>query len=126
MFAIVDDDPVYKKITEIRLRQKHKATDILMFADGEEAYRFLCDHDQSEELPDVILLDINMPIMNGWDFLDHFRALKPFIRKSIRIYIVSSSASQSDQSRARLYQEVSDYLIKPLNENDMGRLFKEA
>jgi CheY-like chemotaxis protein len=76
-------------------------------------------------LPDLILLDINMPIMDGWQFLDEFRQTrktKPD-EKTI-IYLVSSSDSQSDINKAKEYQDkIKDYFFKPMTLEDLQKIF---
>lgn len=75
---------------------------------------FFENKDNSELLPDVIFLDINMPIMNGWQFLDEFKKMQNSIDKNITIYLVSSSFDDRDISRSKDYAEVTDYIIKPV------------
>jgi two-component system chemotaxis response regulator CheY len=63
--AIIDDDEIFQFTTRVRLEKLENIQEILSFEDGERAYDYLC---LGENLPDVILLDINMPIVDGWDF----------------------------------------------------------
>ncbi|MEQ8534886.1 MAG: response regulator, partial [Imperialibacter sp.] len=76
----------------------------------------------SDELPDVILLDINMPVMDGWQFLDEFVKIKPLIKKKITIYMVSSSIDEADLERAKTYEEVSDFIVKPVKAEDLEKM----
>ncbi|PLB17916.1 MAG: Two-component response regulator [Flavobacteriaceae bacterium FS1-H7996/R] len=69
-----------------------------------------------EALPDVILLDLNMPVMDGWEFLEEFISLKPKLEKKIPIYIVSSSNDPADIMKAKSISEVTDFIIKPVTE----------
>lgn len=124
---IVDDDEFYvfaiKKLMEI----EQFAEKVLFFPDGKEALDYFsmalaC----TEQLPDVIFLDINMPVMNGWQFLDNFIKIKPRLSKKIKIYIISSSISEYDIKKAKTYTEISDYLIKPLTRADLDRVFNEV
>ena len=64
--------------------------------------------------PDVVLLDVNMPFMDGWQFLDAFHTKKANLSKKIDIYMISSSADDRDQTRAKSYGDVTDYLEKPI------------
>ncbi|WP_055437438.1 response regulator [Lacinutrix algicola] len=114
-FCIVDDDDIYqfaikKTIESLNLTQK-----IIAFSDGEEALNFMIENlNNDEELPDVILLDINMPIMDGFQFMEEYIQIKPKLGKKITIYMVSSSVDQTDIDRANRISDVSDYIIKPI------------
>lgn len=122
--CIVDDDSIYvfglKKLIEI-----HDFCDnILVFKNGHDAIKYLKPViTSSESLPDVILLDINMPVMDGWDFLDEFIKLKPLMAKEVTIYMVSSSIHSKDIEKANSYSEVSGYVIKPVTLEDIKVVF---
>ncbi len=70
-------------------------------------------------LPDLIFLDINMPVMNGWDFLEAYRKIKDRLPRAIRIIILTSSVYQQDKEKAATFDEVDDYTLKPLNISDL-------
>ena len=75
-------------------------------------------------MPDLILLDINMPIMDGWQFLDEFRKTKRQSNGQTIIYLVSSSDSISDLNKAKEYQDqVKDYFFKPMSLDDLKKIF---
>ena len=115
LVALVDDDRVYQFTTERMLMRLDDEVQFQWFKDGEEALSFLNAHAlESESLPDVLILDINMPIMDGWQFLDAYRSRKDVLAKHIDIYMISSSADERDQLRARSYSDVTDYLEKPI------------
>lgn len=67
---------------------------------------------EQTQLPDLILLDINMPIMDGWDFINESRKIPNY--KPIPIVILSSSIYKEDQDKSEFYSEIKGYLIKPL------------
>ncbi|GAA4274114.1 response regulator [Aquimarina gracilis] len=111
--CIIDDDPIFvfgvKKIMEIIGFSKS----LMVFRNGEEALNNLkAIVSANEKLPDVILLDLNMPILDGWQFLDEF--VKVPCEKKIIIYIVSSSVDPEDILKAKSYEFVSDYIVKPV------------
>ena len=70
--------------------------------------------DNEPEYPDVIFLDIDMPVMDGFQFMEEFIKIKPRIGKSITIYMVSSSIDPVDIERANNISAISDYIIKPI------------
>jgi CheY-like chemotaxis protein len=67
------------------------------------------------ELPDIILLDLNMPKFNGWDFLEHFQKLSTAFTKQINLYILSSSVCPKDHELPILYPFIKSFLVKPLS-----------
>ncbi|MFA5258201.1 MAG: response regulator [Opitutales bacterium] len=122
--AIIDDDRVFQKITWMKITRKNYARKVLMFSDGEQAMRFIFENAHNlDELPDVILLDLNMPVMDGWDFMDAFVKIRPHIGKKITIFVATSSVNPEDQRRAVEVSAVSDYVIKPISDASLSRLF---
>ncbi|WP_299252018.1 response regulator [uncultured Lacinutrix sp.] len=114
-FCIVDDDDIYQFTIKKTIESLNLAKKIIAFSDGEEALDFMIKNlNNDEELPDVILLDINMPIMDGFQFMEEYIQIKPKLDKKITIYMVSSSVDQTDIDRANRISDVSDYIIKPI------------
>ena len=110
---VVDDDPLYnfgtKKILEITSFTKQA----LFFLNGEEAWEdFQQRIENNDPMPDVILTDINMPLMNGWQLLDKIGSVS--YDHPIKIFVISSSINQDEMDKAKKYDYVSDYIVKPL------------
>lgn len=115
--CLVDDDDVFHFITKKIIERTDLVKNIKVFYNGREAIHFLeSSLSLMEALPDVILLDLNMPIMDGWEFLEEFISLKPRLGKKISIYIVSSSNDPADVMKAKSISEVTDFVIKPVTE----------
>ncbi|MBI2793428.1 MAG: response regulator [Ignavibacteria bacterium] len=113
--ALVDDDRIYQFTTERLLQRLGIDISFLWFKDGEEALEYIEKHKlDANALPDILIVDINMPFMDGWQFLDAFKELKPLSAKPIDIYMVSSSIDDRDMRRARSIAEVRDYVEKPI------------
>ena len=122
--AIIDDDRVFQKITWMKITRKNYARKVLMFSDGDQAIRFIRDNaTKPEELPDIILLDLNMPVMDGWDFMEAFVKMRPRIGKQITIFVATSSVNPEDQRRAIEVSAVTDYVIKPISDASLYKLF---
>ncbi|HRI21461.1 MAG TPA: response regulator [Panacibacter sp.] len=121
--CIIDDDRIYQ-LTSIKILERiNVANNILVFSDGEKAYNFLSEMVSNENaLPDVIFLDVNMPFMDAWQFLDAFTALKPKLAKDITIYVISSSISEMDVERAKSIEAVKDYFVKPITLDQYAKM----
>jgi CheY-like chemotaxis protein len=120
IICIIDDDEVYQFTVTRNLQSQQLAKKILVFSDGEEALNFLSANiGNAAEVPDIIFLDINMPIMDGWQFLEEYVHLKPRIGKKITLYMVSSSVDPADTERAKKIAEISDYIVKPITPDQL-------
>ncbi len=128
--CIVDDDDIYQFTVVKTLELLEFEKNIKVFSDGEEALEFLLDNlDKNDELPDVIFLDINMPIMDGYQFMEEYVKIKSRLGKKTVIYMVSSSVDPVDIERAKRISDISDYIIKPIEPGKlktiMEKLIKE-
>lgn len=123
IISIVDDDKIYQYTMTKTIEATRRCKKILVFSDGEEAFNFLTENKADEaSLPDIIFLDINMPYMDGWEFLAEFALLKPKLAKEIIVYMVSSSVSTLDINRAKEISEVTGYIVKPISIDKFNEL----
>lgn len=124
--TLVDDDDIFVFLTTKIIEQTNLVDLIKGFGNGLDAINFLKENKNNvDALPDIILLDLSMPIMNGWQFLEEYNKLNPTIGKKITIYICSSSISPDDITRAKTISEVSDYIIKPITKDKLIDLIKK-
>ncbi|MBN8854126.1 MAG: hypothetical protein BGO55_07015 [Sphingobacteriales bacterium 50-39] len=123
--GIIDDDQIYQLVMKRTIEQSGMVRDILQFYDGEEAINYFKEKQQTpEDLPELILLDINMPYMDGWQFLDEFIKI-PFKGNYKRIiYIVTSSSTTEDQNKAKEYEVVSGYHVKPITKDMLEQIMQ--
>ena len=122
--CIIDDDPIYVFGIRLLMEDVDFCNEIMVFEDGRQALDTLEPRLRSgKDLPDIILLDINMPVMDGWQFLDEF--IKIPSSKKITIYMVTSSVDQMDCERAKTYEAVSDYVVKPLSPEKLQEIQAE-
>lgn len=114
--AIVDDDPIYQFTAKKIIQISKLAGDIQQFMSGDEALDYIVNNKNNfEKLPSLLLLDLNMPVMDGWMFLDSFHEIKSTICKEILIYIVTSSIDPRDIAHSKSYTEVKEFISKPLD-----------
>ena len=123
---VIDDDKVFHFIIKKLFSKNNIDINPSFYLNGLEAIEEIKEKiSNGVTMPDLILLDINMPIMDGWQFLDEFRKTRKSNEsgKTI-IYLVSSSDSISDINRAKEYQDqVKDYFFKPMTLDDLRKIF---
>ena len=123
---VVDDDKVFHFIIKKLFSKNNIDISPSFYLNGLEAIEEIKEKINSgNTLPDLILLDINMPIMDGWQFLDEFRKTGIVTQgERTTIYLVSSSDSISDINKAKEYQDqIKDYFFKPMTLEDLQKIF---
>ncbi|MGN7785253.1 response regulator [Niabella sp. 22666] len=113
---VVDDDPVFKLIARKLFERSGDFFEVTFAENGLEAIEFLRTtiDGKTTPLPDIILLDIEMPIMNGWGFMEEFVKLPAEDTRDISVYTVSSSIAQEDKNKTASYPQIKAYITKPL------------
>jgi len=110
---IVDDDPIHRLLMDKLFAKQPKTCKLHFFENGEKALEALKDP-RTQVRPDLILLDIEMPVMNGWQFMEAFNQLDPALIDPVTVYMVSSSFSDEDQDRVKSYARIKGYIVKPI------------
>jgi CheY-like chemotaxis protein len=123
----IDDDPIFTGISK-SLAKRAGAPEVSICTDVPGALdelhtRVRVDY---EEFPDVIFLDLNMPEMDGWEFLEEFRKFPEWSLKKCQVYILSSSADHYDIERSRSYEMVRDFITKPLTADKLQSLWSSG
>jgi CheY-like chemotaxis protein len=113
----VDDDKITLTLIKLIVGKASFADEIITKMNGQEAldyYTDLAESSTTEPYPELIFLDLNMPIMSGWDFLDEFA--KTFYKKfsNTKVIILSSSTDPEEKAKIRKYPMIIEYLTKPL------------
>lgn len=117
---VIDDDNIYQIIVNKIIIKSGMFSEVSSFKNGKDAIDLVTESLHNSALfPDIILLDINMPIMDGWEFMEELQTLKSSIKKPITVYIVSSSIAIEDKNKAKTYPDILGYLSKPINMNDL-------
>lgn len=109
---VVEDAAITSKITELRLRQHAAFGHVQRYPNGQPALEALVRAAaQRAQLPDLILLDLNMPVMDGWEFLDAL-AVQAW-QERMPVCVLTSSIQPGDIAKAQAYPEAKGYFVKP-------------
>jgi CheY-like chemotaxis protein len=115
-FITIDDDPVNNLICKLTIEMVAEKPEILTFTNAAQGFDYIqnqyaASRDKTET---VLLLDINMPVMSGWEFLERFDNLGEDIKKLFKIFILSSSVDERDKQRSYANKNVNAFMVKPL------------
>lgn len=112
---VIDDDQIYRYMANKMLAATGLTGEITACKNGAEAWKYLQEKKlKKADLPDIIFLDINMPVMNGWEFL---KKISPWMKNAgqkMLVYIVTSSQDEKDLLHADQFDCISGYLVKPV------------
>jgi CheY-like chemotaxis protein len=113
----VDDDPITLMLCKMVITKSSFSNKIDTAKNGEEALKYFDSLLLAKNLnkPQLIFLDLNMPIIDGWEFLDHFNTLKYSDFHQIKVIILSSTIDPEDLKKSKKYPMVIDFLSKPIS-----------
>jgi CheY-like chemotaxis protein len=112
---LIDDDEIFTYIIKKIIEESEISEQITIFSNGRDAINYLTEVAEEETLlPKVIFLDLNMPLLDGWGFLDEYIRLKPKMCKKINLYVITSSVSTYDHEKSKEYSDITDFIVKPL------------
>lgn len=124
--CVIDDDHIFIYGIKRLMKEVNFGDDILVYDNGKDALSGLrLNSEAGKKLPSIIFLDLNMPIMNGWDFLDDFCKISESELNNTVVYIISSSVDPRDLVRIKNYSIVKNYILKPVTANDLVDIQKE-
>ncbi|MFB9058116.1 response regulator [Mariniflexile ostreae] len=112
--CIIDDDPIYQHLINKMMIKTDFSKSYIFYKNGKEALKGIKQRlENNSTIPDVILLDINMPVMDGWQFLDEVAKINTY--EHIKILVISSSIDPRDIEKAKKNKLVIDYVLKPIS-----------
>ena len=124
---LIDDDQVYLFAATKNIEATGLAGNVEVCTNGLDALEYLNRIvSSSGKLPDVIFIDINMPVMDGWEFLEEYKSLAARISNNIKIYILSSSVDKNDIMRSKEYSSVIEYVVKPVYKEKFSEILRAA
>lgn len=121
--VLIDDSDIDLFIQKRFLEVYRFSKNLTSYRSAEEALQKL-NSAREQPIPDVIFLDLNMPNVDGFGFLEGFQALPHEIRDKSKIVVLTSSNSQKDRAQAFTYQNVIHFVTKPLKQSDLDDLKK--
>ena len=125
--TLIDDDEIFVFLTKKAIEKSQLVEVVKVFGNGLDALNYLKKNvKHPEALPEIIVLDLSMPIMDGWQFLEEFVEISPRIDRAIMIYICSSSISPDDIAKAHQISSVSDYIIKPVTKEKLIEIIEKS
>lgn len=124
---LVDDDHIQHKITELIIKRLNLDVTYESYIHAQEVLSFLIKHHKNYSvLPDLIILDLDMPEISGWDFLDIFEIFKQYFAKKIAIVILTSSVDIKDRERIIKYESVKGFYTKPFTQEAMEDILESS
>ncbi len=123
---LIDDDALVNFLNQEIIKDSHPDKKVRSFESATEALEVIKEmlNTSNSKLPQLILLDINMPVMDGWEFLDIFDQLPENKTKDCKIIMHTSSIDPRDIEKAKTYKAVVDYMTKPLNLQSLSKIFQ--
>ena len=125
LVCVADDDQLIHFTFKKLITGAVWPVEVLPFYDGEQLLKYLAANaGNADALPGVIILDINMPFVDGWEFLEHYKTIKAGMKRIADIYIIASHTTEKDLSAAKANPDVKACIMKPVTKEKIDAIFK--
>jgi CheY-like chemotaxis protein len=124
-FIVIDDSKLDCFIAEKVIRNTGKCESVQSFLQAKEALEFIRKDVAEKPFPYIVLVDIQMPVMNGFQFVEEFEKLPADITRKYKIYVISSSINDIDLSKVHAYNTIEEFLNKPITSNNLSLLLSK-
>ena len=124
-FIVIDDSKLDCFIAEKVIKNTGRCESVTSFLSAREALEHISANTVSSHYPIIVLVDIQMPVMNGFEFVEAFEKLPYHITKNYNIYVISSSINDNDLTKIPKYPSVIQFINKPLTSNNLSALLSK-
>lgn len=123
---VIDDDPIHNTVFKKLAEWSDFAEEVVSFISAVDCLDYLKTLKKSEQTPPaIIFLDIKMPIVNGWEFLERLEKMnQQHYFSRVAVYMLTSSSEQSDINKAKRYEMVTDYIVKPITTEKLWEILE--
>lgn len=121
---IIDDDEVYIYAIKRLIKIQNLCDEVLVFTDGKQAVDYLEEHqNDGTQMPEVIMIDVNMPVLDGWGFIEAFQKMDLESTKNTKLFMISSSIDPRDVKKAKEIPLIIKYIFKPITFDELKEVF---
>ena len=124
--VVIDDNPTDHYIMQRLLHNNYNCQQATYTFDGRLVLDYLEENKDGGTMPDVILLDLDMPQLTGWEFLDKLESFNADAHKNVRVHIMSSSIRTADVFQSKKYACVNSFMTKPLSRDLVNQVCEQA
>jgi CheY-like chemotaxis protein len=124
--VVIDDNPTDHYIMQRLLHNNYNCEQTTYTFDGRLVLDYLEENKENGTLPDVIFLDLDMPQLTGWEFLDALESFNTNAKKNVQVHIMSSSIRSADVFHSKKYACVNSFMTKPLSKEVLNKIVEQA